>query len=256
MTAYQSLPDLAELKSKFKKVFMATANHKNRYVVFSDLVFFMAACLKNSLVNLNKNLFDQDIENEYLKKINDYKKEDQNRFCELYSLAVLIADQKGMPADNLGEFFMEMGFTEDSKGQFFTPDQISLLMSKMQMNNVEEILKKQGFVSISDPACGAGSTLLACITDLMAQGVNPNKNIFIHGVDVDRTVALMCYVQLSLWHVPCEIIVGNSLTSEVREVWRSPSYYLGGWYKKLSSDLNKPSTKLNEINFVLVGETY
>lgn len=257
MTVYQAFPNLAETKSQFKKIFMATAPHQNRYTVFSDLVFFMAASLKNSLVKLNKNLFDQDIENEYLKKINEYKKEDQNRFCELYALAVLIADQKGVPADNLGEFFMEMEFTEDSKGQFFTPNEISLLMAEMQMSNAHSILNEKGFISICDPACGAGSTLLACITNCMEKGLNPNKEIFIQGTDIDRTVALMCYVQLSLWHIPCEILVGNSLNNHIREVWRSPAYHLGFWKQKIKNDKTEYLPKKeNEINFILIGESY
>lgn len=258
MTAYQAITNPSEIKAQFKKTFMATAPHQNRYTVFSDLVFFMAASLKNSLVNLNKNLFDQDVENEYLKKINTYKKEDQNRFCEMFSQAVIIADQKGMPADNLGEFFMEMNFTEDSKGQFFTPNEISLLMAEMQISNIEAVRKAQGFVTISDPACGAGSTLLACITNCMTKGFNPNKEIFIQGVDIDRTVALMCYVQLSLWHIPCEIIVGNSLTNEIREVWHSPAYHLGNWKQKLKLNrMAKNQTKKeNDVNFILIGESY
>ncbi len=257
MTIYQTFPKLAENKAQFKNIFMATARHQNRYTVFSDLVFFMAASLKNSLVKLNENLFSSDIENEYLKKINQYKKEDQNRFCELYALAVIIADQKETPADNLGEFFMEMNFTEDSKGQFFTPNEISLLMAEMQITQAETIRNEQGYISICDPACGAGSTLLACVANCMSKGINPNKEIFIQGTDIDRTVALMCYVQLSLWHIPCEILVGNSLTNEIREIWHSPAYYLGYWNRKLKNCKKAVMSKQeNEINFILIGETY
>jgi hypothetical protein len=43
----------------------------------------------------------------------------------------------------------------------------------------------------------------------------------------------MCYVQLTLWNVPAEVIVGNSLTLEVREVFRTPAHYMGMWDTKL-----------------------
>ena len=44
---------------------------------------------------------------------------------------------------------------------------------------------------------------------------------------------MMCYIQLSLWNIPAEVIVGNSLTLEFREVFYTPSYYLFGWEMKL-----------------------
>ena len=43
----------------------------------------------------------------------------------------------------------------------------------------------------------------------------------------------MCYVQLSLWHVPGEVIVGNSLSWELREVWYTPAHTLGLWNIRL-----------------------
>jgi hypothetical protein len=39
------------------------------------------------------------------------------------------------------------------------------------------------------------------------------------GTDIDRLVALMCYVQLSLWNVPGRVFVGDSLTLKMREMW-------------------------------------
>jgi hypothetical protein len=43
----------------------------------------------------------------------------------------------------------------------------------------------------------------------------------------------MCYTQLSLWNVPAEIIVGNTLSWEIREVWYTPAHHLGGWKHRL-----------------------
>jgi hypothetical protein len=52
-------------------------------------------------------------------------------------------------------------------------------------------------------------------------------------IDVDRNAALMCYTQLSLWNVPAEIIVGNTLSWEIREVWYTPAHHLGLWKYRL-----------------------
>jgi len=43
----------------------------------------------------------------------------------------------------------------------------------------------------------------------------------------------MCYLQLSLWHVPAVVVVGNTLAHEAREVFYTPAHYLGLWDSKL-----------------------
>jgi len=53
--------------------------------------------------------------------------------------------------------------------------------------------------------------------------------MWVQAWDIDRTAALMCYLQLSLWHIPAEIIVGNTLSLEVREVFYTPAHYMGNW---------------------------
>jgi hypothetical protein len=50
---------------------------------------------------------------------------------------------------------------------------------------------------------------------------------------VDRMAALMCYIQLSLWNVPAEVIVGNTLSLEIREVWYTPAHHMGLWKYRL-----------------------
>ena len=51
---------------------------------------------------------------------------------------------------------------------------------------------------------------------------------------MERLAALMCYIQLSLWNVPAEVIVGNTLSWEIREVWYTPAHHLGMWKHRLS----------------------
>lgn len=47
-------------------------------------------------------------------------------------------------------------------------------------------------------------------------------------------VALMCYLQLSLWHIPGVVIVGNTIAGEAREVFYTPAHVLGGWNYRLA----------------------
>lgn len=64
--------------------------------------------------------------------------------------------------------------------------------------------------------------LIAAVKILIESGLNPNVEIFVSGTDIDKSVLLMAYLQLSLLGVPGEFKVGNSLTAETREVWKTP----------------------------------
>jgi len=45
----------------------------------------------------------------------------------------------------------------------------------------------------------------------------------------------MAYIQFSLLHIPAHVMVGNSLSNEVREHWFTPAHILGGWGLRLAS---------------------
>ena len=210
----------------FMDVFNGIAPSKHRYTVFTDFVTMMAISLHNAIVK------DEKLEAEYMRCIQGYKREDQLQFPKL--LAIFVDISEGEPYDHFGQLFMELGFSEDRKGQFFTPPELAEMMARMTFIGIQEKLTQKAFVTLSEPACGAGSMLLASVKVLMQAGYNPANVVWIQAVDIDRVSALMCYVQLTLWHVPAEVIVGNALTLEYREHWFTPSHYLGGWKQKLA----------------------
>ncbi|WP_420011059.1 hypothetical protein [Tateyamaria sp.] len=37
----------------------------------------------------------------------------------------------------------------------------------------------------------------------------------------------------ALWNVPAEVIVGNTLSWDIREVWYTPAHHLGLWKHRL-----------------------
>lgn len=217
---------MAAIHKDFLDVFNGIAPSKHRYTVFTDFVTMMAISLHNAVRK------DEMLEAEYLRCIKGYKREDQLLFPKL--LAIFVDISEGEPYDHFGQLFMELGFSEDRKGQFFTPPELAEMMARMTLTDVAKKLEKKAFVTVSEPACGAGSMLLASVKVLMKAGYNPANVLWIQAVDIDRVSALMCYIQLTLWHVPAEIIVGNALTLEYREHWYTPSHYLGGWQQKLA----------------------
>lgn len=56
---------------------------------------------------------------------------------------------------------MELGLSNDSGGQFFTPYNVCQMMAEMTIGNVVPQVKERGYITINDPACGAGATLIA-----------------------------------------------------------------------------------------------
>lgn len=123
---------------------------------------------------------------------------------------------------------------QEQKGQFFTPYHISHFMAEINMVGVEnEELKKKGYITVSDPACGAGAMLIAFANVARAHGINYQKEVLFFGQDIDLTAALMCYVQLSILGCPAVVIVGDSLVKPDfhpdNDVWYTPFYYLNHW---------------------------
>jgi hypothetical protein len=97
-------------------------------------------------------------------------------------------------------------------------------------------LEHQPFITAGEPACGAGGMILALVKVMTEAGYDPARKLWVQAIDVERMAALMCYIQLSLWNVPAEVIVGNTLSWEIREVWYTPAHHLHLWKYRLARD--------------------
>lgn len=209
----------------FKKTFRELAPYKHNYEVFRDFVT-MAACSLHNAVHK-----DPVREEEYLRIIAGYKKPDQMAFPKL--LGQLIEALDSEPRDILGPLYMELEIANKDAGQFFTPPELSELMANLTFGDMLGKLETQPFITAGEPACGAGGMILALVKVMIDKGYNPSEHLWVQCIDVDRNAALMCYTQLSLWNVPAEIIVGNTLSWDIREVWYTPAHHLGLWKYRL-----------------------
>lgn len=209
----------------FIKTFNSIALHKHRYEVFSDFVKMSAIALHNAVA------MAENLEKEYLEIVAKYSKDEVDKFCLL--LANLVDLLEPEPIDMLGQLYMELDLSSNHSGQFFTPSPIAQLMAKIAHGGQLNMLEEKAFITLSEPACGAGGMVLAFAKEMIHHGYNPADRLWAQCVDIDRVASMMCYVQLSLWNIPAEVIVGNSLTLEFREVFYTPSYYLFGWERKL-----------------------
>ncbi|KKO08576.1 hypothetical protein LCGC14_0045160 [marine sediment metagenome] len=223
--AIKGMQTLAEHKKAFLSLFSETARYHHRFKVFCDFVTVSAIALRNTQYRSDP------LEAEYHLIMKAYEPDDRIRLCELYAITVMALELG--PEDFLGDIFMDLELGDARRGQFYTPKNVSKMMAEMSFANLDERLKEKPFITISEPACGAGGMILPIVDILMRSGHRPEQTIWVQAVDVDRTAALMCYIQFSLWAIPAEVIVGNCLTLEIREVWHTPMHHMMGWRARL-----------------------
>jgi len=215
----------------FIAIFNEIAGYRHRYEVFRDFVVMGAICLHNALPSMKNAM----LEAEYLEIIARYDAAAQQAFPKLLAELVRLLDDE--PRDILGQLYMQLELGNERTGQFFTPPEISELMARMSFGDA--ITAKVGtgteeFVTLCEPACGAGGMVLAFVKVMIEAELNPARAMWVQCQDIDRVAALMCYLQLSLWNIPGVVIVGNTLAMEAREVFYTPAHRMGFWDMKLA----------------------
>jgi hypothetical protein len=201
------------------------------YTVFRDVVALIAIEFSNTVDRPNPHWHER--EKEFKQLVGKYTKE------ELEQVPILIAElmlafEIG-PRDILGEIYMELDLGNKNAGQFFTPWEVCQLMGALTLDteNIRELLKTQKFVTMHEPAVGAGAMVMACADHLHQAGINYQQVLHVSAIDVDITAVHMAYVQFSMMHIPAVVIHGNSLTMSQRSYWLTPAHIMGGWSRKL-----------------------
>jgi hypothetical protein len=213
--------------SAFIKLFNSIAGHRHRYEVFRDFVTMTAIALHNGFRR------SEALEAEYLGIVKRYDREAINTFPKL--LAELVELLQPEPTDILGQLYMQLELGNEHVGQFFTPPELSLLIANVMIGDeLNQKIASRGFVTFNEPACGAGGMVLAFAKTVIEQKHNPANVMWASCQDIDRTAALMCFIQLTLWNIPAEVVVGNTLAVERREVFYTPAHWMGLWNVKMS----------------------
>lgn len=221
-------------RAEFVKTFNQLAHRHHKWQIWSDFATMFACTISNSL---DKSHYDER-EKLYLDLINKYDKRERNLFPEL-TTHTIAALEENPEQDFLGSIYSELGLTDDGKKQIFTPYSVCQLMTAMTMENVAVRVAEKGFITVNDPCCGAGATLIAAVNEAKHQlgkaGLNFQNHILIVGQDIEPIVTMMCYIQLSLLGVAGYFKVGNSITEPMTEVdsltdyWFTPMYFSPVW---------------------------
>ncbi len=207
--------------------------------VWKDFVVMVSCSFSNVL---DKSHYEER-ESLYMDTIKKYSKEEQNLFPQLLAYTVL-ALEENPEQDFLGEIYTELGLINKQHKQIFTPYSVSQLMAEITVDNVIKKIEKKGYITLEDSCCGAGSTLIAGVNTikriLEKQGLNFQNHVLVVGQDIDLTVGLMCYIQLSLLGVAAYIKIGNALTDPItsndtlKNYWFAPMYFSEVWRTRRS----------------------
>lgn len=234
-----------EFIKKFNKLCYSSKSH---FEVWQDMITMFAISISNGVGNLLKN--DQkrlelwnEREERYLSIIKKYSKKEQMMFPEMLALLVMHYEEYGF-CDLLGEIYMLLEIGRKNKGQFFTPYDVSLMMANITLEKkmLSKTVKEKGFASINDSACGAGSTLIACV-DLCQNKLfkkhNWQNHIYCVGQDIDEITAFMCYIQLSLLGIPGYVCIGDTLiepvVTDAKRIYYTPLWFSNIWVARRMS---------------------
>ncbi|EAW9115105.1 DUF1738 domain-containing protein [Salmonella enterica] len=211
---------------RFVSLFNQTAPCENRWQVFSDFVHMAACSLFNAVHR------DEAFEADYMQRVARYSAEDAHNMSRL--LAEVIQGLEFCPTDFLGQIFMNLELGNARHGQFFTPYSVSYTMARMTLSDGLSVLTsgERDFITVSDPACGAGGMIVAMAEAMLEAGFNPQKQMVAYCVDIDPVAAMMCYIQLSLMGIPAIVATGNSLTVDIKREMATPMFVLGHWHHR------------------------
>jgi type I restriction-modification system DNA methylase subunit len=211
-----------------KKLFIKTlkdcAAYGDLMRVFSDWLNIAAITVRQAAYHGGQRPKDEEFEHFerlYLEAVKPYSKEQLHRFAEMLATAQWALD--AWEGDFLGSVYMELqgDKTRQAAGQFFTPFHVSELMAQIQFVELAEHIRTQGFVTMSEPACGGGGMLIAAAKQCDLHRVD-RKLAFFQAIDVSRNCFLMTYVQTSLLGMSGYVIHGDTLRAEQWESWPTP----------------------------------
>lgn len=215
---------------EFDKTLRSIDRHQ-RWRVFSDF------CELAALVMANVVERDQTREDRYTRILEAYDEQERPRFAELYGITVLALEEGGLATDFLGDAFMRNELSDHWHGQFFTPMPLCQMLASMTIGSpgqLQALVASKGYVTMAEPACGSGAMILALAHEMRTAGVEPQRQLYVEATDLSPVCAHMALIQLGLHHVPAKVFIGDSLTLEMRESFRTPAYHYGFWSSKLS----------------------
>jgi N-6 DNA Methylase len=228
------------------RMFDRLSRHHHIVQVFRDWVEMAALSVANAV---DRSQFPER-EKRYLSVVNKYQKPERMMFPEMLGHLVMELDRTDK--DVFGPLLIHLDQAPGNKGlgQHFTPWEVSYAMARMMLGQkvaIEAAVATKGYISVLEPACGAGGMVVAVARAMEDEGVNFQKCLHVAAVDVDSMCVHMTFLQTSLLGIPAIVYRGDSLRNKMDEHWLTPMHIKDHWSQRLNGGKFPPK---------LVGDQY
>ena len=230
------------VQSEFIKKFEALSGRYSVRQIWEDWVVMSAISISNTVDKVHA----EEREKHYMTLASKYKPQELNVFAELF-VDFINAMDRNPDQDFLGEMYMAVGMGNEHAGQFFTPYDVCRCMSQIVSNFdlLKAEIEQKGFVSVLDPACGAGALLVAFANDCLRKDINYQTSVLFVAQDIDYLVGCMCYLQLSILGCAGYVKIGDSLARPTTShdprglipvddgnIWYTPFFFREEWHTR------------------------
>ena len=197
-----------DYKSEIVKKINEMAKYYSGHQVFRDWIEIYALSIANSCEPTDTPVWEKR-EQQYLSAIGKYQKQEILGFAELGGLLTLALEDD--MSDVLGAVYMGLETSSKVTGQFFTPDNISRLVSKMVDEN---IVSTEDVITLTEPTCGSSGMIIAYARALRDKDIDYQRKLDVKATDIDFACVYMSYIQLSLLGIKAVVARQDSLIKE------------------------------------------
>jgi hypothetical protein len=218
----------------FMKTLDRIGSYSHRFhVVFEDfLVFAFCALSYNTREEL------------YLDRVKRWEKRYMEMFTQAF-IELVVEMQNSTPfKDILGPAYM-LHSSQSRKqwgGEFYTPQPLARAMAKMALS-MQDL--PPGRFTLGEPACGSGTMILAAAHEIVFEAKRNIYDMRVTAWDISKTAAMMCFINTTLWGIPCHVVHGNTITMEVFEHMPNIHYHRSGEsaYQRVEANSRLPDPK-------------
>jgi hypothetical protein len=214
------VPTPADLRKQFIKAFDRLAHHRERHDVLADFLEMAVCAIRKK--TLQPGPAADAMEEQYMAVVKRNKPEDVRAMPELLGIATLAVQEGG--CDFLGQVVVELELSNEHMGQFFTPYDVSRMMAEMILADASELMKARGFITLMEPASGAGGMIIAAADVIVKQGFDIGRQLYVDATDLSPMCFKMTYLQTALRGIPATIRRGNSLSLEMFDQAVTPAF--------------------------------
>lgn len=226
-----------EIEKDFTDTFNQLAYVHSGWQAWSDFVHCAAYAISNAVDPVHREQRERD----YMRIVSKYKEAEGQAIARLFALTSVALEQNP-DQDFLGHLYMNLDMGNKGLGQCFTPYDICRMMAKTVCPDLPAKVAEKGWISVMDCCIGGGAMLIGFASECREQKVNYQNHCLFVGQDIDHTVAMMAYIQLSLLGCPGYIVVDDALTKPLvgdtlfapmdRETFVTPMYCADVWHMR------------------------